>query len=206
MSGSWVHFSDSAVKVHDSQTYINMEMTRACISFTFDPRDMLLSVQFGFSFVRAAVAYLTLETAFGFEPSSEATAPSYKYLKHVTIPSFCLFALISLWTPLVLFGISLVFSALIYILYLVQVLLSLSTTIGLLVSSLSLLERLCHRQSGNISAPVLTFPSCSSRASDMILSRNMLKRAGDRRHPCLTPNVVLNHSPMLQFMEACESF
>ena len=27
------------------------------ISFTFDPRDMLLSLQMGFSFVRAAVAY-----------------------------------------------------------------------------------------------------------------------------------------------------
>ena len=25
----------------------------------------------------------------------------------------------------------------------------------------------------------------------------MLKRVGDRRHPCLTPTVVLNHSPML---------
>ena len=33
-----------------------MEMTRVHISFTFDPRDMLLSLQMGFSFVRAAVA------------------------------------------------------------------------------------------------------------------------------------------------------
>ena len=28
----------------------------------------------------------------------------------------------------------------------------------------------------------------------------MLKRVGDRRHPCLTPAVVLNHSPMLPFI------
>ena len=34
---------------------------------------------------------------------------------------------------------------------------------------------------------MLTFPPCSSRASDMIRSRKMLKRAGDRRHHCLTP-------------------
>ena len=28
----------------------------------------------------------------------------------------------------------------------------------------------------------------------MIRSRKMLKRVGDRRHPCFTPTVVLNHS------------
>ena len=48
--------------------------------------------------------------------------------------------------------------------------------------------------------PMLTKPSCSSRASDMIRSRKMLKRVGDRRHPYLTPTVVLNHSPMLPFI------
>ena len=49
-------FSNSVVKVHDSQAYRNMVMTRELISLTFDPRDMLLSLQMGFSFVRAAVA------------------------------------------------------------------------------------------------------------------------------------------------------
>ena len=34
-----------------------MEMTRERISFTFGPRDMLSSLQKGFSFERAAVAY-----------------------------------------------------------------------------------------------------------------------------------------------------
>ena len=33
--------------------------------------------------------------------------------------------------------------------------------------------------------------------SVMILSRNMLKRMGDSRHPCRTPTVVRNQSPML---------
>ena len=39
--------------------------------------------------------------------------------------------------------------------------------------------------------------SWSSSASHMILSRKMLKRVGDSRHPCRTPTVVLNHSPVL---------
>ena len=112
-------FSNSAVKVHDSQAYRNLEMTRERISFTFDPRDMLLSLQMGFSFVRAAVACAILERTSGLEPSSETTAP--RYLKLVTEPNFCPFSFISLWLPLALFVINLVFSALISILYLVQV-------------------------------------------------------------------------------------
>ena len=59
-----------------------MEITRERISFTFDPRDMLLSLQMGFSFVRAAVACAILERTSGLEPSSETTAP--RYLKLVT--------------------------------------------------------------------------------------------------------------------------
>ena len=118
-------FSRPAVKVHDSQAYRNMELTRKRISFTFDPRDMLLSLQMGFGFVRAAVACAFLERTSGLEPSSETTAP--RYLKLVTVPNFCPFTFISLWMPLALFVISLVFSALISILYLVQVLSRLST-------------------------------------------------------------------------------
>ena len=47
---------------------------------------------------------------------------------------------------------------------------------------------------------MLNFPSCSSRASDKTRSRNILKRVGERGHPCLTPTVALNHSPMLPFI------
>ena len=50
-----------------------MEMTRERISFTFDPRDMLFSLQIGFSFVRAAVASAYLARISGLEPSSETT-------------------------------------------------------------------------------------------------------------------------------------
>ena len=33
----------------------------------------------------------------------------------------------------------------------------------------------------------------------MILSRKMLKRVDESRHPCRTPTVVLNHSPVLPY-------
>ena len=47
--------------------------------------------------------------------------------------------------------------------------------------------------------PMLTLrvPSWSSNVSHMILSRKMLKRVGESKHPCRTPTVVLNHSPVL---------
>ena len=44
---------------------------------------------------------------------------------------------------------------------------------------------------------MLILPSWSSNASHMILSRKMLKRVGGSRHPCRTPTVVLNHSPVV---------
>ena len=37
------------VKVCNSQAYKNMEMTKECISFTFDPKDILFSLQIGFT-------------------------------------------------------------------------------------------------------------------------------------------------------------
>ena len=88
--------------------------------FTSDPRDMLLSLHIGFSFVRAAVACAILERTSGFQPSSETIAS--RYLKLVIVPSFCPLNSISLWMPLVLSVISFVFLALTSILYLVQVL------------------------------------------------------------------------------------
>ena len=145
------------------------------------------------------MAYAILERTSGLEPSSATAAP--RYLKLVTVPNFCPFIYISLWMPLTLFVISLVFSALISILYLVQVLSSFCTRAS---SSCSFSAR-ASVSSANRSLviflpPMLTFPSCSSRASDMIRSRKLLKRVGDRRHTCLTPTVVQNHSPMLPFV------
>ena len=45
--------------------------------------------------------------------------------------------------------------------------------------------------------PVLTVPWWLSKASAMILSRNMLKRVGESRHSYWTPAVLRNQSPML---------
>ena len=47
-----------------------MVMTRERISFTIDPRDMLLSLHIGFSFVRFALAYAALERTPGLDDCS----------------------------------------------------------------------------------------------------------------------------------------
>ena len=138
-------FSSSAIKVFKSQAFRNMDMTRERISFPFDPKHML-SLHIGFSFVRAAVACAILERTSDFEPSSETIAP--RYLKLVTVPSFCPLTLISLWMPLTLFVISFVFSALVYILYLVQVL-SRLFQLGPRVLALQQQEQQCHRQTAD---------------------------------------------------------
>ena len=62
---------------------------------------------------------------FSFGPSSETI--DMRYVKLVTILSFCSLTLFSLWMPLLLFVISWVFSAHISILYLVQILSRLSS-------------------------------------------------------------------------------
>ena len=88
-----------------------VDMTRECISSILEVREMLLLFQTGFSLVNAAVICAILESISGLEPSSVITEP--RYLKLVTVSSFCQFTLISVLMPLVLFVISLVFSALI---------------------------------------------------------------------------------------------
>ena len=101
----------SVVRVHDSQAYRKMDVTRERISRILELREILLLIQTGFSLAHAAVVYAIVEGISGLEPSSFITEP--RYLKLVTVSSFCPFTLISLLMPLVLFVISLVFSALI---------------------------------------------------------------------------------------------
>ena len=120
-----------------------MEMTKEHISFTFDPRDILISLQMSLSFVKAAVAFAVLERISGLEPSSETTAPWY------------LNALLFL----ALFVISLVFSALISILYLVKVLWTLSTRASSSCSSSAEASMSsANRRFGNISATYANLP------------------------------------------------
>ena len=62
ISKACVLFSDFAVKVYD-------EITRECRNFSFDSRDMLLSPQIVFSFVRPAVVGTNFERTSGYEPT-----------------------------------------------------------------------------------------------------------------------------------------
>ena len=99
------------MRVHDSQAYRKMEVTRERISCILELREVLLSFQTGFNLVNAAVVCAILESISGYESSSVITEP--RYLKLVTVSSFCPFILISVFISLVLFVISLVFLALI---------------------------------------------------------------------------------------------
>ena len=51
-------FESSAVRVHDSQAYRKMDVTRERISRSLELREILLSIQTGFSLVNAAVGFV----------------------------------------------------------------------------------------------------------------------------------------------------
>ena len=88
-----------------------MNVTRERISRILELKEILLSFQTGFNFANATVVYAILESISDLEPSSVINEP--RYLRLVTVSSFCPFTLISVLMPLVLFVISVVFSALI---------------------------------------------------------------------------------------------
>ena len=119
-----------------------------------------------------------------------------RYLKFSTSSSLWPFILISLWKPFVLFVITFVLSEPISILYLVVVLSrrSIRTPAS---SSSSAFTTMSSAKLVMSRPPMQTLPSWSSKASHIILSRKMLKRVGESRHPCRTPTVVLNHSAVL---------
>ena len=73
----------SAVRVHDSQAYRKMDVTRERISRILELIEIILSIQIGFSLVNAAVACAILESISGLEPSTVITEP--RSLKPVTI-------------------------------------------------------------------------------------------------------------------------
>ena len=74
-------------------------MTREHISRILEPREILLSFKTGFNIVKAAVVCAILESISALKPSSVITEP--RYLKLVTVSSFCPFTLISVLMPLV---------------------------------------------------------------------------------------------------------
>ena len=75
------------MRVHDSQAYRKMDVTRELISHILELREILLSIQTGFSLVNAAVVCAILESISGLEPSSVITEP--RYLNLVTVSSLC---------------------------------------------------------------------------------------------------------------------
>ena len=77
------------MRVHDSQANRKMDVTREGISRILELREILLSIQIGFSLVNAAVVCAILESISGLEPSSVISEP--RYLKLVTVLSFCQF-------------------------------------------------------------------------------------------------------------------
>ena len=83
-------------------------MTRERIGFILELKEILLSFQTGFNLVNVAVISAIVESISGLEPSSVITEP--RYLKLVTVSSFCPFILICVLMPLVLFVIGFVFS------------------------------------------------------------------------------------------------
>ena len=70
------------MRVHDSQAYRKMDVTRERISLILELREILLSPQTGFNLVNAAVVCAIVESISGLEPSSVITEP--RYLKFVT--------------------------------------------------------------------------------------------------------------------------
>ena len=58
------------MRVHDSQAYRKMDVTGEHISHILELREILLSIQIGFSLVHAAVACAILQSNSGLERSS----------------------------------------------------------------------------------------------------------------------------------------
>ena len=62
------------MRVHDSQAYRKMDVTREHISRILELREVLLSFQTSFSLVSAAAVCAVLESISGLKPSSEESA------------------------------------------------------------------------------------------------------------------------------------
>ena len=88
------------MRVDDSQAYMKIDVILERISHVLELRVILLSFQSGFNLVSAAVICAIQESISGLESSSVITDP--RYLKLVTVSSFCPFTLISVLMPLVL--------------------------------------------------------------------------------------------------------
>ena len=71
------------MRVHDSQAYRMMDVTKERIRCILELREILSSIQTGFSLVNAAVVCAILEGISGLEPSSVISEPRYLKLASV---------------------------------------------------------------------------------------------------------------------------
>ena len=96
------------MRVHISQAYRKIEMTKDRINLILELSAMFLSFHMVLSFVNAPIVWAILDSISCFDPSSVTTEP--KYLKLWTVYSFWPPILTSKLIPLMLLVISLVFS------------------------------------------------------------------------------------------------
>ena len=146
-----------------------------------------------FSLVIAVAVCAALAMISVFDSSSLMTVPGY--LKWSTVSSYFPLTVILVVIGWTLFVMSLVFSALISMLYREDA--SSSCLTRLASSSFSARPSM---SSANlrlviVRPPMLTVPERSFIASVVIRSRKMLNNVGDSRHPCWTPTEVRNLSP-----------
>ena len=95
------------MRVHDSQAYRKMDLTKERISCILELRAILLSFQTGFNLVHAAVVCAILESISGLEPSSVVIEP--RCLKLVTVSGRLLSIYFDLCVDVTCFVVSLVF-------------------------------------------------------------------------------------------------
>ena len=168
-----------------------IDRTNTCSSFSLEEKLTFLSLNMGFSFASAAVVCAALAKTSIFEPSSLRIAP--RYLNWFTVSSSCPLTVILFFMGFVLFVISFVFSALISMLYLEDVLsrwftrLASSCSFAANPSMLSVNRRFVMTH-----PPMLTVPWCSSTASVIMRSSKTLNKVGGRRQPRWTPTDVRN--------------
>ena len=139
-----------------------------------------------FSWDIACVACAILDRISGFEPSYVTSAP--KYLNWLTFSSLLSLILMPPLMLSALFVITFVFSAFISM---PNALAVLSRCLMSSFSSSSLLVKpsisSANQRLVMTLPPILMVPECLSRASVISLSRQMLKRVGESKHPFLTP-------------------
>ena len=77
ISSACILLSMSAVMVHVSHAYKNMDMARERISLILKLMAIFLSFQMTLNLVTAAVVWAILESTSGLDPSSDTIAPRY---------------------------------------------------------------------------------------------------------------------------------